>query len=996
MANRIKGLTVEIGGDTTKLQDALRGVNNEIRNTGNSLRDINKLLKLDPGNTDLITQKQRNLAEAISATKEKLLTLKEAQRQADEALKNGTITQDQYDALQREIADTTQELNKLEQQAVKTASVIGTKMQAVGAKMQEVGRGISSAGQSLTRNVTVPIAAVGTAAVKVAADFDAAMSKVAAVSGATGSDFDALRDKAREMGAKTKFSASEAAEAMNYMAMAGWKTGDMLSGIEGIMNLAAASGEELGTTSDIVTDALTAFGLTAADSGHFADVLAAASSNANTNVSMMGETFKYAAPIAGALGYSIEDTAEAIGLMANAGIKSSMAGTSLRKIMTELSGDIEICGRNLGDVVIKTTNADGSMRSFHDILSDCRAAFSKLTESEKASAAEALVGKTAMSGFLALMNAGEGDIVKLENAIDTCDGAAEKMASVMQDNLSGQLTILMSQLQELAISMADILMPTIRELVTSLQGLVDWLNSLDDGTRNMIVKAALIVAALGPVLVVIGNTITVIGTITSGLGNLINVLSYTATTVTEAGGAFSALTSAATGMEALAAIGTIISGIVAVVGGAVLAIKNFVDMFINGFNAVKEVLMVVGIAIAAVGAVILGAPALVAAAVAGAIAALATLVILIKEHWGEIKEVLGNAVEALGVFFTETIPAFFSNLVQKIRDTWVNITSSISGAFDAIKNAVVSKLQPATDLIQSIWSTLVSHFGPLLESFRYLFETIFMAIGILVERAMSAISGKISEIWQSIVSFMQPKLQAAHDFISSVLSAVQGVVSDILSAISSRVNAVLTEIHGFISERLNAAKATASGIFRGMADEINMVVGWIGDYIRNGFENAANFIRNLASEAWHWGSDLIHGIADGIWDALDAVGDAVEGVADKIRSVLHFSVPDEGPLTDYESWMPDFMKGLSEGIRKSRHLVKDAIGDVADDMVINPTVGFSRASELNQVGSHVSNNTNNQYTINVYGAEGQDVNALADIVMDRITNTTVRKGAVFA
>ena len=306
--------------------------------------------------------------------------------------------------------------------------------------------------------VTLGVVGLGTAAVKTAADFDTAMSKVAAVSGATGKDLDALRDKAREMGSKTKFSASEAAEAMNYMAMAGWKTEDMLSGIEGVMNLAAASGEDLATTSDIVTDALTAFGLSAKDSGHFADILAAASSNANTNVSMMGETFKYCAPIAGALGFSAEDTAEAIGLMANAGIKGSQAGTALRTIMNNLSGDVKICGSSIGEVTVATTNADGSMRDLSDILADCRTAFSGLSESEKAAAAESLVGKNAMSGFLALMNAGEADINKLSSAIDNCDGCAAGMAETMNDNLAGQLTILKSQLQELAISFGELLM----------------------------------------------------------------------------------------------------------------------------------------------------------------------------------------------------------------------------------------------------------------------------------------------------------------------------------------------------------------------------------------------------------------------------------------------------------------------------------------------------------------------------------------------------------
>ena len=320
-ASRIKGITVEIGGDTTKLQTALKGVNSEIKNTQSQLKDVEKLLKLDPGNTELLAQKQKLLSSAVSETKEKLTTLKTAAEQANQALANGDISKEQYDALQREIIETENELKKLEEQANQSATAV-QKIASAGEGLKSAGEKVTSAGEKLLP-VTGAVTALGTVAVKTAADFDSSMSQVAAVSGATGDDFDKLREKAREMGAKTKFSASEAADAMNYMAMAGWKTEDMLSGIEGIMNLAAASGEDLATTSDIVTDALTAFGLTAKDSGHFADIMAAASSNANTNVAMMGETFKYCAPVAGALGFSAEDTAEAIGLMANSGIKSS-------------------------------------------------------------------------------------------------------------------------------------------------------------------------------------------------------------------------------------------------------------------------------------------------------------------------------------------------------------------------------------------------------------------------------------------------------------------------------------------------------------------------------------------------------------------------------------------------------------------------------------------------------------------------------------------------
>ena len=566
MANRIKGITVEIGGDTTKLSKALEGVNKNIKNTQSQLKDVEKLLKLDPKNTELLSQKQKLLADSISATKDKLATLKTAAEQANTALANGDITQQQYDALQREIVETENELKRLKAEA-KNANSELAKIGEAGQVLQNVGDKISGAGEKLLP-VTTGVTALGTAAVKTASDFDSAMSKVAAVSGATGDDLQKLRDKAREMGAKTKFSASEAAEAMNYMAMAGWKTNDMLSGIDGIMNLAAASGEDLATTSDIVTDALTAFGLTAQDSGHFADVLAAASSNANTNVSMLGESFKYCAPIAGALGFSCEDTAEALGLMANAGIKSTQSGTSMRSIMTALSGEVKFCSESFGEMEIATTNSDGSMRSLSDILADCRVAFDQMSESEKASAAQSLVGKNAMSGFLALMNAAPTDIDKLTGAIANCDGTSLQMAETMQDNLAGQLTILKSQLEELAISFGEILMPVIRDIITKIQGFVDKLNALDPATKQNIIKIGLMAAALGPLLIVVGKTI-------SSIGSMMTFISKIPTMIAGAKTAFSTL-------------GAAIGGISAPVVAVVAIIATLVAAFVHLWNTNED------------------------------------------------------------------------------------------------------------------------------------------------------------------------------------------------------------------------------------------------------------------------------------------------------------------------------------------------------------------------------------------------------------------------
>lgn len=840
--NRIKGITVEIGGDTTKLQTALKGVNTEIRNTQSQLKDVEKLLKLDPGNTELIAQKHRLLAQAVSETREKLETLKTAQRQADEALRNGTISQQQYDGLQREIVETEQELRRLEQQAEQSATAL-QKIGATGEKLQTVGNKISSVGQKLLP-VTGVVTGLGTAAVKTAADFDSAMSKVAAVSGATGSDFDKLRDKAREMGAKTKFSATEAADAMNYMAMAGWKTEDMLSGIEGVMYLAAASGEDLATTSDIVTDALTAFGLTAGDSGHFADVLAAASSNANTNVSMMGETFKYCAPVAGALGFSVEDTAEAIGLMGNAGIKASQAGTSMRSIMTNLTGDVKLSGAAIGDVTIATTNADGSMRSLSAILADCRGAFAGMTEAEKANNAEALVGKNAMSGFLALMNAAPEDIAKVSGAVNNCKDAAKNMADTMQDNLEGQLTILKSQLQELAISFGDLLMPAVRSIVSGLQGMVDVLNAMPDGVKRVIMIVALLAAALGPVLIIIGKTLSAIGTIMTWAPKLAGAISAVK-------GAFAALSA------------TMMANPIAIV---IAAIAALVAAFIYLWNTNEEFRQ------------------------------------FWIRLWNEIKEVAVRVWTAVSQFLVSA----WNGIRATVMAVWNAISAFLGSVWNGIKSVITNVVNGIRTFLQSAWNSIRT----------------------VITTVMNAIRTVISTVWNGI-----------RTIISTVLNGIRGTV-----------NSVWNGIRNTISSVVNGIKNTVSGAFNAMWSGIRSTISGIYNTIRDGLGNAVNYITGLASAGWRWGADIINGIVNGIRSCIGAVANAVTDVANTIRSHLHFSVPDEGPLTDFESWMPDFMSGLAEGIEKSRGMVKAAVNSVAADMVVSPQMAVADGSVMTGMG----------------------------------------------
>lgn len=322
-------------------------------------------------------------------------------------------------------------------------------------------------------------------------NFEQGMAQVSAVSGATGDELDALTAKAKEMGAKTKFSATESAEAFNYMAMAGWETEDMINGIEGVMSLAAASGEDLATTSDIVTDALTAMGYAAGDSGHLADVMAAASSNANTNVGLMGKTFQYAAPIVGALGYSMEDTAVAIGLMANAGIKGDKAGTALRAVLTRLSAPPKDCAEALDHLGISLKDSEGNMKSLDEVMADLRSRFSTFNETQKTAYAKAIAGQNAMSGLLAIVNAAPEDYAKLTDAVRESEGAAASMADTMNDTVEGQLTLLKSQIEGVQIQIYERLVPYLKKGVDTISesiSAIDW-DVVGDKLGNFASKA---------------------------------------------------------------------------------------------------------------------------------------------------------------------------------------------------------------------------------------------------------------------------------------------------------------------------------------------------------------------------------------------------------------------------------------------------------------------------------------------------------------------------
>ncbi len=403
---------------------------------------------------------------------------------------------------------------------------VGDEAKGLDSKLASAAKGFGTFAAKAIGWASTAVSAVGGYVTKVGADFESAMSEVSAISGATGADLDALTQKAKEMGASTKFSASESAEAFKYMAMAGWETSDMLDGISGVMNLAAASGEDLAEVSDIVTDAITAFGLQASDSTHFADVLAAASNSANTNVSMLGASFKYVAPVAGALGYSIEDVAVALGTMANSGIKAEQAGTSMRAILARLAKPTKEVNDAFSELGISAsealTNADGSMKPLAETLEILRENTSGLDEATKASVASGIAGQEAMSGLLAILNASDADFEKLTESISNADGTAQKMADTMNDNLEGAITIMKSAVEGFGISLYETFSVKAKEGIKTLTDYISRLQKAFDagGMQGLLTEFdSVMTDALGVVTEYLPKIISVGGSVVGSLAN---------------------------------------------------------------------------------------------------------------------------------------------------------------------------------------------------------------------------------------------------------------------------------------------------------------------------------------------------------------------------------------------------------------------------------------------------------------------------------------------
>lgn len=515
MAGTIKGIVVEIGGDTSGLQKALSKVNSATSSLSKELKGVNSLLKLDPSNTELLSQKQEILAESIEQTSKKLEELKKVQ---EAAIQEGEkVSPENYRNLQREIANTENKLKQLQVQASKWTSA-GKSLEEYGDKITKISKKIDNLGTTITTTLTLPILTIGTAAVTTGNDFEAQMSRVQAIAGATQEELEKLTDQAIELGAETSFSASEAAAGMENLASAGFTTNEIIEAMPGLLDLAASSGAELATASEIAASAIRGFGLEATEAGHVADIFAEASARTNAQVEDMGEAMKYVAPVAKTVGLTIEETAAAIGIMSDAGIKGSQAGTTLRSGLVRIVKPTKQVRDAMEELNVEFYNSDGTMKSLTKIIEDLQKSTEGLTDETKNQALAQIFGTEALSGMLALVNKGSDELEDMTKQFKKADGAAERMADTMLDNTAGAVESLTGSLESAGIVIQKALAPSIKNLAKWIQDLVDDFTDLSQEEQQNIIKTVALVAAIGPAIKILSKLGSGVGTVTKGIG----------------------------------------------------------------------------------------------------------------------------------------------------------------------------------------------------------------------------------------------------------------------------------------------------------------------------------------------------------------------------------------------------------------------------------------------------------------------------------------------
>lgn len=813
----------------SELQAEHERLTKEIEEAGQATPELTRQLQ---ANEKALQKAQDATAREEEKLEELSNTLREAEINTDNLGRDTNELRQQYEKLEK-AQKKVQEIT--EKQAANKQAISETKAQLGG----------------LIGTVTAVGAAIYAGPVKKAAEFQEQMSTVKSISNASAEDMAKLSQKAKEMGATTAFTAAEAGEAMEYMAMAGWKTGDMLGGIEGIMNLAAASGEELGSVSDIVTDALTAFGLSASDTGHFSDVLAQASSNANTNVSMMGSTFQKVAPVAGALGYSVEDMSLGIGLMANASIKAEVAGTSLKTALANMAKPTKQQAAYMDKYGISLTKTDGTMKSFGEVVENLRGSLGGLSEQEQIAAATAIFGKESFAGMLAIVNASERDYNKLTEAVYNCDGAAKRMAETKLDNLNGSITLAKSAFDALQVELGELLLPTLTEGVKKFTDIITVVTTFVRENPGAVKAIAKIVAGL--VGLKAGGLIAKLGFL-EVKGGILSI--QKAFSMIKGLGITKYLSSMGGGFGGILTKILPLVGVIAAVGGAIYYVSTHLEQvrgFIQNtfgdeglavFDKLWSVITQVGTALKEAfftsGIGVLDTLKEVLPTILGTLQnGLLPILPMIANLFVQILPLLGQIVTAILPVLGELISAVIVILAQLVAEILPVIVQLISAILPLVLQIVQAVLPVLIDLINTIVPVLVEIIQAVLPVIIQLIQTLLPIVMQIIDTVLPVFINLLNtivpifqNIIQAILPVLQQLLQALVPVIQLLAEVFASVLGSALQSIANIVGNVMQIFQGLIDFITGVFTGNWSQAWNGIKSIFSGAVGGLGEIIK--------------------------------------------------------------------------------------------------------------------------------------------------------------------
>ncbi|MCE4971266.1 phage tail tape measure protein [Staphylococcus chromogenes] len=933
MANPIGNMVIKVDLDGSGFNRGITGLNRQMRMVSREMSaNLSKFGRYDQSlekskvKVDGLTKRQQIQAQKVRELKNNYDQLSRetgensAKTQAAAAKYNQAYAE--LNKYEQELNQATAEMKALERQQQvlnTTMGKIGNKFSELGPRLQEIGSKMQSVGRNMSMYVSAPIVAGFGAAVKKSIDFDDSMRKVKATSGATGSEFQQLRDKALEMGAKTKFSASESADALNYMALAGWDTKDMLGGIDGVMQLAAASGEDLGQVSDIVTDSLTAFGMKAKDSGHFADVLAQTSSKANTDVRGLGEAFKYVAPVAGALGYTVEDTSIAIGLMSNAGIKGEKAGTALRTMFTNLSKPTGDMKKKMDELGISITDSNGNMLPMRDVMDQLRGKFKGLSKEQQASAAATIFGKEAMSGALAIINASDEDYQKLTKSIDGSKGAAKRMSDEMEGGIGGSIRQMKSAIESLAISIGDVMAPYIKKLAEWLSHAANKLNEMPKGTQKIVVGLGLLAAAIGPLLVTLGVMVSTIGSAMTVIGPLmtsIKTLSFITKGWALATGFLNTILGVARGQIALQTVLTGKYSLVTKTAGLVTRGLGLAIRFMTG---------PIGLVITAVG--------LLVAAIIHLWRNNETFRNNVIKLWNGIKNALSviwNSIKSFGIavwnglkngvmFIIQNwwvlMKAYFNMWKVVITTIFNAIKNTVIGVWKVIKSSVLFIVNALKTGVTAIFNSLLLVLRKILSLYKQAFLKVWNAIKFVVSTIAKSIANTVRNNWNNIKNFTIFIFKSVKSFITNIWSSIKSTIYRFANSAYQLVKKIWNSLSRSTRNIFSNLRAWITNTWSKIKNSVTRFARLLWDGVRNTWNNLSTGTRNIFNRVkttiiniWNSIKRSVTGIASALWRSVrNTFNNMKNGLANIIGKI-------KGHIGGMVSAIKKGLNGLIDGL----------------------------------------------------------------------------------